>query len=159
MSGPEQLLAELRDIHLPLPVAPTSGDWSPVAVGVLMIVALFGVLSFVYWRRHRHLRAGLNALQKLAQRHARTGDAIELAQGLAQLLRRQAAHCFPADPVASLIDDEWLGFLDVHGGGGQFRHGPGALLARLPYQAAAGHNVDAPALLALAERWLRANPG
>jgi hypothetical protein len=162
MPGPEPLLAQLRDIHLPMPAEPVLFAWeqlpAPWQTAAMLLLALTGLLAFAR-RRRRRLHAALRTLRTLQRRHATDGDSVELARGLAALLRRQAAACFPASRAASLIDDEWLDFLDAHGGNGNFRHGPGAVLISLPYRAHADAAVDAAALLALAERWLRANPG
>lgn len=157
MSGPEQLLAQLRDIHLPL--APESASAGLPSIAGLLVAALVGAMALGYWLWRRRRFAALRSLRTLARNHARNGDTIELARALAALLRAHAARRFPASPVAGMIGQEWLGFLDAHGGGGDFRHGPGAVLADLPYRATADVAVDERALLALAERWLRANPG
>lgn len=157
-SGAEQLLAQLRDIQLPLPVEPALADWPTLAVSALL-PALIVVAAATCWLRRRRLRAALRRLKVLARQHAGDGDAVRLAAGLSALLRQQALRCFPGSPAARLIDDDWLAFLDAHGGRGEFRHGPGAALATLPYRPAADATVDVGALLALAERWLRANPG
>jgi hypothetical protein len=162
MPGPEPLLSQLRDIHLPMPAEPALFAWAQIPAqwltAAMLLLALIGVLAFARWQRRR-LHAALRALRQLERRHATDGDAVELARGLATLLRQQAAACFPASRAAGLIDDEWLDFLDAHGGKGNFRHGPGAVLTSLPYRARADAAVDAAALLALTERWLRANPG
>lgn len=156
MPDPQHLLVELRDIHLPLPIEQAL---TQIPTSAFVVIGLVGVSALIYWIRYRHLRTMLLTLAQLAQRHDRNGDAIELVQGLTMLLRRQAMRCFPASPVASLVDNEWLDFLDAHGGGGQFRHGPGVALASLPYQMTVDETVDGAALLALVGCWLRANPG
>ena len=158
MSERDQLLAQLRDIHLPAadaPAALTSGPLAALAL-VLAIVAAFALLR--RWQRRR-LHAALAELRRIERRHARDGDAAAMAGELAALLRRQAMRCFPAAPVAGMVDAEWLAFLDTHGGDGGFRHGPGAALASLPYRAPGAAPADATGLLKLTERWLRANPG
>ena len=158
MSEREQLLSQLRDIHLPAADAPASATTGPLTaiLIVLAIVAAFALLR--RWQRRR-LYAALAELRRIGRRHARDGDAAALARELAALLRRQAMRCFPGAPVAAMVDAEWLAFLDAHGGGGAFSTGPGAALTSLPYRAPGAAPVDAPGMLQLAERWLRANPG
>lgn len=157
MSEPEQLLAQLRDIHLPAD-APASAANGPLAALMLAlaIVAAFALLR--RWQRRR-LYAALAELRRIERNYSHDGDAAALARALAALLRRQAMRCFPATPVAGMVDADWLGFLDAHGGDGAFRDGPGAALASLPYCGPGAALADASDLLKLAERWLRANPG
>lgn len=158
MNEREQLLAQLRDIHLPAAEAPAvlMNGFLAALMLALACVAAFALLR--RWRRRR-LYAALAELRRIERRHARDGDATALARELAALLRRRAMHCFPAAPVAAMVDAEWLAFLDAHGGDGGFRNGPGAALASLPYRAPGAAPADAPGMLQLAERWLRANPG
>ncbi len=155
MSEREQLLAQLRDIHLPadVPASATTGPFAALMLA-LAIVAAFALLR--RWQRRR-LYAALAELRRIERNYSQDGDAAALARALAALLRRQAMRCFPAAPVAGMVDAEWLDFLDAHGGNGAFRDGPGAALASLPYRAPGAALADAHGLLKLAERWLRAN--
>ena len=158
MSERDQLLAQLRDIHLPAADAPAALATGPLAALGLALILLAAFVMFRRWQRRR-LYAALAELRRIGRRHARDGDAAALARELAALLRRQAMRCFPGAPVAAMVDAEWLAFLDAHGGGGAFSTGPGAALTSLPYRAPGAAPVDAPGMLQLAERWLRANPG
>jgi len=82
----------LRDIHLPPAPAwwPPAPGWWLLAASVLLALSagLWG------WRRHRRLlrqrRQLLGELERLAEQHARDGDAAALAAALHQLLRRAA---------------------------------------------------------------------
>ncbi|MEP5516176.1 MAG: DUF4381 domain-containing protein, partial [Bauldia litoralis] len=69
----------------------------------------------------------------------------------ATILRRTALAAFPRHDVAGLQGDAWLAFLDASYPGSGFSDGPGAVIARAPYEPAA----DAPGLAALATDWIR----
>lgn len=155
----QALLAQLRDIHLPesgggAEILAASVPWAAVLGLGLLTLAL---LALRLWRRRHPLQLALRRLRALERRYARDGDAQALGRGLALLLRQHALRTHPGRPVAGLTGTAWLDFLDRHGGGGRFRHGPGAVLDTLPYRGQ-GQPVDAPALIALTARWLRANP-
>lgn len=150
---------QLRDIHLP----PPPGIWPP-APGWWMLLAatIAGALWFAYrHRRARPLRIALRELDAVAQTHARTQDAVELARGVGAVLRRYALSRFPEACPAGLDTRAWLDFLDAHGGQGEFVTGTGAVLGTLPYRPAGAAGAlthdEARALLALSRRWLRTN--
>lgn len=160
MARPEELLAQLRDIHLPLAEGAQAAPMQTGAAAALLVGILALLLGWA-WRRwqQRPQNIALRRLRALQRQHALDGDAAALAQGIATLLRQQALRRYPATQVAGLVDTAWLAFLDAHGGGAGFRHGAGAALAHLPYQPAATLSADeASALAALAQHWLRANP-
>lgn len=152
-------LDELRDIHLPPPPYLTTlvpEGWEAVLVVAalaLVVAALWGLLRFLQRRR---LRCALRELAGLAAEHRRDGDATRLAAGLSRLLRCYAVARFPQTEVCGLTGNDWLRFLDAHGGQGAFAEGAGAALAWRPYRAAG--EVDAAALIAVVRRWLQANP-
>lgn len=146
------LLAALRDIHVPPPPAPNALAWC--AAGAVLVLLL--LLTLLYSIRRRHLRAALRELAALAARHACDGDDTRLAGGLSRLLRQYAIRRFPDARVAALTGPPWLLFLDAHGGQGGFCGTAGAALEWRPYQR--DGEFDAPALLILVRRWLRANP-
>ena len=146
-------LKTLRDIHLPAPPA----WWAMPEVWAALACTLMGVAWFIYHRlRHRLLHRSLRELAALEAAHALDPDAVHLARGLSQLLRRHAAACFPEAGVEGLTGRDWLDFLDAHGGGSDFTQGAGAVLESLPYQGSG--SADTRALIALARRWLRENP-
>ena len=160
---PNDPLAGLRAYHLPDPVAwwtPAPGWW------LLGLILLLSLASLGWWlvRRHRRRAASRAASRELAALHARlaaqggaadTGAAAAFARDLSKLLRRYAIAAFPRREVAALTDEQWLRFLDRHGGDGQFHQGPGKALVEAPYQRAA--EVAPEHLAALVERWIRHN--
>ena len=83
------------------------------------------------------------------------GDAAASARALSRLLRRYALARFPRQRAAALTGEDWLSFLDAHGGGGRFRDGPGRLLADAPYR----RIVTAPVaeLAEVVQAWIQHN--
>ena len=150
-------LAGLRGYHLPDAVG-----WWPPAPGWWLLLGLSLVLGglFVWWgmRRRRREAAARQAERELARLRAALdgqGDPAAFVRGLSRLLRRYALARFPGLGAAALTGDDWLAFLDTHGGGGRFRHGPGRQLADAPYRP----TVTAPVgeLAELVQAWIRHN--
>lgn len=147
-------LNALRDIHLP----PPPGLWPPAPGWWLVALAILAAGLALRRRRasrRRPLRDALNEIDRLAQTYRIDADAVRLAGGISTVLRHYACLRFPDATIAGLTGAEWLRFLDERGGNGDFRDGPGAALASLPYRAVG--IVDGDALIALARRWLEAN--
>lgn len=150
------MLSQLRDIHLPLDASAMAAALpaGSLLLGLLIAALLLG-LSWHLWQRRPQQRA-LRRLRALRRRHAADSDAVALARDIGTLLRTHAQQRYPGAGVAGRVAADWLAFLDEHGGKGDFSAGVGTALATLPYQAQG--DVDAPALIELARRWLRANP-
>jgi len=153
----DQALQDLRGYRMPAPV-----DWWPPAPGWWLLAA-FAVVTLVagyLWirRRSRRLAAVRRAEQELLRLHRRwraSGDTAAFVRGLSMLLRRFVLTRYPRDDVAALTGDDWLHFLDAHGGDGRFVDGPGRHLAVAPY--AARPDVPADELADLVGRWIRRN--
>lgn len=146
-------LDALRDIHLP----DAPAWWTMTELWAAVACVAVAALWIIYRRiRFRLLRRAMRELSSLAAAHARDGNAVCLARGLSQLLRRHASACFPQAGVEGLAGSDWLAFLDAHGGGTAFTQGPGAVLESLPYRASG--SADAHALLSLVRHWLQENP-
>jgi hypothetical protein len=148
-----QALDALRDIHLPVPPAWWAMPEAWVAGACLAVAAVWITYRQV---RYRLLRRSLRELAALETAHARDGDAVRLARGLSQLLRRHSAACFPDAALAGLAGRDWLAFLDAHCKGKAFTEGAGAALESLPYRASG--EVNTRALIDVVRHWLRENP-
>lgn len=151
-----QALDALRDIHLPVLPAwwATPEVW---VAGACLAVAT----TWIMYRqvRYRVLRRSLRELAALETAHMHDGDAVHLARGLSQLLRRHAAACFPDAAIAGLAGRDWLAFLDAHGKDKAFTEGAGAALESLPYRASGKTDTtDTRALVDVVRHWLRENP-
>ncbi len=149
---------QLRDIHLP----PTPDPWPPapgwwlLAALLLILVTWIGLVAARRLRRRRRRRRILALLREFDRTLGPDQDA-RFAAEVSALLRRLALTRYPREQVAGLTGEEWLAFLDRHGGDGRFRQGPGRALIEAPY-APAGR-IDRQALLELAESWILHNSG
>lgn len=158
MSTPDPL-AELRDWHLPDPVA-----WWPPAPGWWLVALSLGlalVLMARGWRRWRQVaaiaRAAQHELAQLERELAVHGDRRRHLAALSQLLRRLALMRYPRAQVAGLTGDDWLAFLDATGGHGEFSQGVGRVLVESAYRPASAIAFDPESLAALIRRWVAAN--
>ena len=102
MTPQSEALSALRDIHLP----ETVGLW-PLAPGWWVLAAvLFGVsLFFFVWiraRRRSPNRTALALVEDLSQRFDEDHDAVALATGLSEVLRRMALVRFGRTSAAPL---------------------------------------------------------
>ncbi len=147
-------LAALKDIH-----PPAAPSWWPPAPGwwvlALSLLALAGWLGWLLWRRHRRIARRRRILAQLDALLAgyRSERACDYVADVSELLKRAALTWYPRERVASLNGEEWLRFLDRHGGGDRFRNGPGRVLGHGPYQRDC--EVDADELAALARDWIQ----
>ncbi len=143
----------LRDIHLPAPPS-----WWPPAPGwwVLTALAITVPLAWLAWR-HLRRRTALRraALQELEALRRLADDPARLAQEASLLLRRISLAFDPARTHVTVTGDAWLARLRGLAPGLEDRRLAEALLIA-PY--AARSDIDAPALLAALERWIRALP-
>jgi hypothetical protein len=152
-------LAGLRGYHFPEPVSwwpPAPGWWALALLGLLVIALAARWLASRH-RKRAPARAALRELGALRAGYARDGDATAYARGLSRVLRRYALARFPRRQVAGLAGEDWLAFLDAHGGGGRFGNGPGRLLADAPYRPLA--DLPAEELARLARDWIARNGG
>lgn len=154
----EDLLAGLRDIHLPeavsfWPLAP--GWWLLVWLLVVVLIAL----AILEWRRRQTL--GYRAIQELkaiARDDERYADARAVAAATALLMRRILVTKMGSPAAASLTGDSWRTFLADGKGGmppeiGRFI----ALAPYLPPDAPGGNAVERTVLVASVRRWIRGN--
>lgn len=127
-------LAQLKDIHLPEPVAwwpPAPGWWLAGSVALALLIG-GGYLLWRFFYRGRYKREALAALQQL--RDTDQGDERILLAELSRLLRQVAIARYGRQEVAALSGAEWLLFLDRTGQTDQFSYGPGRALGTMLYQ-------------------------
>ncbi|MDJ0741718.1 MAG: DUF4381 domain-containing protein [Gammaproteobacteria bacterium] len=154
---PADALAALRGYREPAAIPlwpPAPGWWLLVALLLALVVAL----AWRWRRRHRQTaasRVARDELARLRRQFASGHDAARYVRGLSTLLRRYALAVFPRHRVAALTGDDWLGFLDRHGGRGRFVNGPGRRLVDAPYRP--DPDVQPEVLAALVEDWIRRN--
>ena len=127
----QELLAQLRDVHVPQ--AP--GWWPPAIgwwlVGFLLLALILGALLWLRrWRVEAWRRAALREHQLLMAE----SPGPQTAQKLSVLMRRVALKAEPRYKVAGATDQEWLSVLDRIGQTHQYSEGVGKLLTVLPYR-------------------------
>ena len=157
----EDPLSQLADIHLPGPVSfwPPAPGWWLLAALLLAAGAWFAWRQFRLWQERQRLQRVLKELDvaMAAFRRVEPGEQRN-AQGLAllytvnSLLKRVALVRHPEAEVAALTGQDWLDFLDACGGAGEFRSGPGQVLAEGEYRPR--FDADADALYATVRRWI-----
>ena len=148
-------LAALRDVHTVAPPEfwPPAPGWWLLALIALSLLLFLGVKIKRRLRLSKQRHEVLSLLDQAAVNYS--DQPIALATNISKVLRRVAIRQFPVKDVASLNGNDWLRFLDQTGGNGQFRSGPGAVIATAPYGRA--DDYDQQRLLKLARSWVRKN--
>lgn len=144
-------LDQLRDIHAPEAISwwpPAPGWWGLLALIILIIITVIGFKAYrkkTQWRREAIIE--FNIINGLSDKH-------KAISNISILLRQVAITRFPQQDVASLIDEDWLKFLDqAIGDETNFQHGDGRILISAPYQATT--NINSEPLLLLCKSWLK----
>lgn len=158
--NPQDPLAQLKDIHLPEPVA-----WWPLAWGWWLVIGLLlGSLSVGLWfwwrhrRRNRYRRQALTKLDNAYRAYLETENTAEYLQSLNRLLRRALLSAWLAPEnqrLTTLSGEDWLTFLDASmpGEANNFSEGVGRALLAGPYQPQP--QADVEALHKLGQKWLK----
>ncbi len=148
------LLNQLRDIHLPPPVAtwPWAPGWYILIVIILLLIIGGAVFFWLHYRRKQRLKKLHAQLQAFQATH-------DFAS-LSALLRRVALRHYPRIDVAGLYGNAWLDFLDAHNVKNaviKFQSPIGKLLLKVPYQKTPDPREAEAAeqLFVLAENWLQ----
>ena len=154
MDPTSELLAGLRDIHLPDAVS----WWPPAPLWWLPAVLLAFAAGYAVWRRRARAappelpcRAALRELGSLRRQFFAGGDAHALLAGLSALLRRTAMSLAPRREVAALTGDTWLAWLDGQVERELFTRGAPRAIADAPYRAQS--DADVREVLQACETW------
>ena len=153
---PTDALAQLRDIHLPLPPG-----WWPPAPGwwLLAALALAGLAVLLrYWRnRQRRLRPIREAQRLLrdlyGQYQQSTIDAADFVHESNELLKRLLVHALQDANARPASGPGWLELLDGYADSEEFSKGVGQALGDSRFRPAP--SVDVPALFDMLSRFLR----
>ena len=144
---PQEILRDLRDIHMPEQAAEATAIGIVLLPGVVVsVLALF--MGLIMWRRRSAWRRdALKHLDTIESR-AVTGQIQEEWMALAVLLRRIAIKTSDRrHDVASLVGRAWLVKLDqMFDTKTFFEHGPGRAIADVPFTHPGqffGHEKDA----------------
>lgn len=158
----EDPLSQLRDIHLPEPVAfwPPAAGWWVLLVIVLIALAFawrHAILAMIQRRKLASVLAEIDAAyttwQELAVAEKRRNQAgLDFLAEINRLLKRVVQVRYPETGAVHLTGSAWLGFLDSRDGGTAFSGGQGAVLGEGLYRHR--FDADADALYALARQWV-----
>lgn len=112
---PASPLAQLRDIHLPAPVAwwpPAPGWW--LLAGILLAAL---IAAGIGWRRHHrkqlYRRLALRDARDLYTQWQQHRDTPRYLEAINRLLKQTALSVYPQRQVAALSGNDWLSFLDA----------------------------------------------
>ena len=139
---PEEILQDLRDIHLPEQAADMVGGGLVLWPAALVLAALV-LAAWLVWRRRSAWRREIIRHLDAIERDADRGGVLEGWTALAILLRRVAMKLHGRRDVAGLIGDDWLERLDHLFQTDVFSKGPGRGVATFPYSAAGENDDDA----------------
>jgi len=164
----------LRDIHLPEPVSwwPLAPGWWMVLASLILIIALYFIVKRIRYSR-RLKRASRDEFDTIKNQYLSDKNENKLVKQLSIFLRRACISFYPRHDTAGLTGEEWLNFLDTTLSSANkqvsqttafndagFNSPTGKVLLTAPYlpddNTKAAINADA--LLALCERWLKAQP-
>lgn len=153
-SNSPDLLAQLRDIHLPAPI----GFW-PFApgvyvLGVLFILLLLGSIFLLmrYIRAGHNKRQALRVLKSYHQDYLKNANSQTSAAQISELLKRVALVYYPREQVASLQGDAWIDFLNQTARQVDFTK-VRPLLIECPFQPP--QSIDLLPLFDVAKRWIQ----
>ena len=127
----QELLAQLRDVHVP-----ESPGWWPPAIGWWLVGCLLValILGVIFWWRRWRAEAWRRAALREHQLLSAGNPGPQSVRALSVLMRRVAMKAEPRYKVASATDQEWLSVLDRMGQTHQYTDGVGRLLTVLPYR-------------------------
>lgn len=150
----EQVLAQLKDIHLPKAIG-----WWPLAPGwYLVAVVLTVVLAIVVYLSHKRYKNGLpkkQALQLLTryeQQYQKDGNAQLASARISELLKRVALVYYPRTQVASMHGERWLEFLKQNSKNIDF-NAVKAMLLESPFKTS--ERIDLLPLIHCARLWIK----
>ena len=129
-------LANLRDIHLPLPIEqwpPAPGWWVLVFFGMAAVLAaLYWLWS--HWKANTYRRDGVRQLDEIMLTYESHGDVTRYLEEFQVLLKRVALTRYDRQLVASLSGEEWVAFLDRSSNSLEFSMGAGQVLITGNYE-------------------------
>lgn len=147
-------LAQLKDIHLPLPIGwwPLAPGWYGVMILVLIVSA--GIVTLV--RRRRRTRQpkkqALALLQVYTAQYTQDYNAQLASARISELLKRVALVYYPRQQVASIHGQAWIQFLNQTGSKVDFEPVKDLLLD-VPFKP--NEQTDLQPLIKQAQLWIK----
>lgn len=129
---PDQILADLRDIHLPETAAGAANVNLVLWPLILVLLAALSVAWLIWRRRSIWRRDFLDDLSRIEETAKEQGGSEGWAR-LARLLKRLALQRQGRPDIARLSGEPWLQQLDDLVGNDLFTNGPGRGLITFPY--------------------------
>lgn len=150
----EDLLAKLRDIHLPLPISwwPPAPGWYVLAVMALIALGVLIVIGMRIRTRNAARREALILLNQYQESYLKEGNCSLCCKNISELLRRVALVYYPREKVAGLKGQAWLDFLNQSSRHLDF-NSVRELLEVFPYQAQSQGDLEP--LFLIARNWIR----
>ncbi len=145
MNNLQELLKDLKDIHMPAPVSawpPAIGWWLLPLVVILLVYVLYR-----WWKKSKtpnYRKLALQELRNIRNQYEIDHDTKGAVGAIALLIRKAMVARFGNETVAGLLGEEWLNKLDEIAKSHAFSNGPGRALLTAPYEKNA--EVDMPAL-------------
>lgn len=157
MASPPEL-AQLRDIHLPLPIGwwPLAKGWYLVGVIVVVVVFFITFLIIRYITNQRCKRQALRVLETYRQHYMLQPNSQTGSAQISELLKRVALVYYPRSQVASLQGQAWIDFLTQSSNHLDFNT-HSFLLVQCPYQPCGTY--DLLPLFHLATMWIKQRRG
>jgi hypothetical protein len=131
---PEQILADLRDIHVPEAAASAATAGLVLWPLVLVLLAALAIAWLIWRRRSIWRREFADDLRRIEETAGTGGDSQGWAR-LGALLKRLAVQGRGRSEVARLNGEPWLRQLDAIFATDLFTKGPGRGLITFPYRA------------------------
>jgi hypothetical protein len=154
MPEAKDVLAQLKDIHLPPPIY-----WWPLAPGwyVLFTLSVFLIIALAYFafqkiRNGQAKKQALRLLSRYQSAYEKNHNTQETSAQISELLKRVALVYFPRIQVASLHGQDWLNFLNQTSRGMDFNSVQDMLLD-LPFKPS--QPLDLTPLFQKTERWIK----
>jgi len=156
--GADNPLANLKDIHHPLPIDffPPAAGWWIVAICLLTILVTLLILIYQRWRKQAPIRAALRQLKALESQYQNQPNHLNLVNEVAILLKRLSLTRHAREEVAGLTGKQWLEYLDKTGNTNRFTQGEGSILAEARYNPANSNAlVNVSELIQLSRQWVK----
>ena len=139
--SPDEILQDLRDIHLPAETAEAVGS-GLVLWPILSVIAIALIATLIAWRRRSAWTKDFHCELDLIEALASDGQTLNGWTKLAVLLRRTAIQLSSRREIAGLAGDAWLRKLDFLFTTNAFSKGPGRGVIRFPYRRPIGIKKD-----------------
>jgi Domain of unknown function (DUF4381) len=153
----EEVLSQLRDIHLPEPglfLFPLAPGWWIAFLLIALALALFFFQKSEWSKKLKMKHTALQKLKAIENRYSIDHNALMTFQSVSILIKKYAIYRYGAHEVSALTGEEWLKFLDKTGHTHAFTQGLGRAIAEDRFK----KNSDVPVqdFLSVTRAWIKA---